>query len=47
VSSTLSLTRAIERRLKVRLHVQLAADPRTHGWTLSLYRAGEIGRAHV
>lgn len=32
---------AIERALKVRLHTQLAADPETHAWTLSLYRAGE------
>lgn len=36
-----TLTRAIERRLKVRLHMQLAADAHTHAWTLSLYRAGE------
>lgn len=36
-----TLTRAIERRLKVRLHMQLAADPHAHAWTLSLYRAGE------
>jgi hypothetical protein len=31
----------LERALKVRLHAQLAADPETHAWTLSLYRAGE------
>ncbi|MBX7191475.1 MAG: hypothetical protein K1X94_05435 [Sandaracinaceae bacterium] len=37
----MSLSRSLERALKVRLHTQLAADPRTHAWTLSLYRAGE------
>lgn len=31
----------VERAAKVRLHAQLAADPRAHAWTLSLYRAGE------
>ncbi|MFO0683285.1 MAG: hypothetical protein U0234_14605 [Sandaracinus sp.] len=32
---------ALERAGKVRLHAQLASDPRAHAWTLSLYRAGE------
>jgi hypothetical protein len=32
---------SLERAAKVRLHAQLAADPRAHAWTLSLYRAGE------
>lgn len=31
----------LERAAKVRLHTQLASDPRAHAWTLSLYRAGE------
>lgn len=31
----------MERAAKVRLHTQLASDPRAHAWTLSLYRAGE------
>ncbi len=31
----------LERAGKVRLHAQLASDPRAHAWTLSLYRAGE------
>lgn len=31
----------LEHALKVRLHRQLASDPRMHAWTLSLYRAGE------
>jgi len=35
------LASSLERALKVRLHAQLAADPHTHAWTLSLYRAGE------
>ncbi len=32
---------ALERAGKVRLHAQLAADPRAHAWALSLTRAGE------
>jgi hypothetical protein len=32
---------ALERAAKVRLHTLIAADPRAHAWTLSLYRAGE------
>lgn len=31
----------LERAGKIRLHTQLASDPRAHAWTLSLYRAGE------
>ena len=31
----------LERAGKIRLHAQIAADPRAHAWTLSLYRAGE------
>src|SRR5262249_40867646 len=31
----------LERAAKMRLHAQLASDPRAHAWTLSLYRAGE------
>lgn len=32
---------SIERWGKVRLHQQIAEDPRAHAWTFSLYRAGE------
>jgi hypothetical protein len=31
----------IERAWKIRLHVELASDPRAHAWALGLYRAGE------
>jgi hypothetical protein len=31
----------LKERVKLRLHMDLAGDPRTHAWVLNLYRAGE------
>lgn len=41
------LRAAIERRAKVRLHLDLVESPSAHAWTLSLYRAGEQYPEHV
>lgn len=41
------LRAAIERRAKVRLHLDLVESPSAHAWTLSLYRAGEEYPEHV